>query len=61
MPHGGYRKGAGRLPELDDPQKVLVTLEGRHLKFLEYYQREHELNRSAALRKILDRYVKRRS
>lgn len=58
--HGGYREGAGRTPELEEPQKVLVTLEGRHLEFLEGYQEEHELSRSAAVRKILDRYIVRR-
>jgi hypothetical protein len=51
---GGKRAGAGRKPVLDHPRAILTRFEAAQLTALDAYAAEHKLDRSAALRRIVD-------
>jgi hypothetical protein len=54
---GGAREGAGRPSELNNPHRMVVRLEPRHLRALDNYMKKHNLSgRNAAIRHILDAY-----
>lgn len=58
--HGGSRENSGRYAELKRPRRVLLNLEKEHVLFLDNYAKERKLRgRSAAARKIFDRYINR--
>ena len=54
---GGAREGAGRPTELNNPHRMVIRLEPRHLKVLDDVMKKHKLRgRNAAIRHILDSY-----
>ena len=56
MPRGGYREGAGRKKEYNEPiKKILLGIPESVLKRLDEYAAEHELSRPKAVALLLSR------
>ena len=53
--HGGKRDGAGRKPMFDEYAKISVSMDASLVEKLDAYCRRHDLNRSQAVRKILEK------
>jgi len=56
--HGGKREGAGRPNVLQNPKKVLLTLEQDHIAKLDKVKKdlstpEHQYSRSEVMRKLI--------
>ena len=57
MPRGGYRKGAGRKREYQEPvQKILLGLPQSVLQKLDDYAHNHDLSRPKAIARLLEQY-----
>ena len=57
MPRGGYRKGAGRKREYQEPvQKILLGLPQSVLQKLDDYAHNHDLSRPKAIARLLEHY-----
>lgn len=53
--HGGKREGAGRKPTLEDPQKILIRFEPRHIAAVDRFARSRKLGtRNEALRTLVE-------
>jgi len=61
--HGGIRLGSGRPSYLKDPQRRIMILEPRHIRYLDSYAKKHKLmgKRSGAIRHIIDGLMKRKT
>ncbi|MBF0286652.1 MAG: hypothetical protein HQM14_02445 [SAR324 cluster bacterium] len=55
MPRGGFRKGAGRKREYQEPvQKILLGLPQSVLEKLDAYAKSHQLSRPKAIALLLE-------
>lgn len=53
--HGGKREGAGRKPTLEDPQKLLIRFEPKHVAAVDRFARKRKLGtRNEALRTLVE-------